>query len=210
MVAIQFVTATRAELVSSTHRPEAVSAACCELVIALRAEVEVTLHVSPTGGAFGDEGCAKEEVEYGADATGHNETDQHPEARTHGPAGCVLADVANHQDVEGSQESPRDVEVGAKAERGVVVLRFWEDDPEVVLDQNKNRRGDDDGPEGDQPGVFVRIDGFGFAHTLNSLAGEGFVVSDCRFYWIDERTAAEVALSIDRKRSGFAAEPARK
>jgi uncharacterized protein YqgC (DUF456 family) len=52
VIAIEFVTAASAELVSGADGAEAVSAACGELVIALRAKVEITLHVSAAGWAF--------------------------------------------------------------------------------------------------------------------------------------------------------------
>src|SRR4051794_22156803 len=103
------MTAAGAELVGRPDGTEAVSAACGELIVTLRAEVEVALDVGATGGAFGNERGAQEEVEDGADSARHNEADQHPESRAHGATGCVFADVANHEDVERGEKSPSDV-----------------------------------------------------------------------------------------------------
>lgn len=165
VVAFQLVTAAGAKLVCGPDRAEAVSATGGELVIALRAEMEVTLDVGAAGGAGGNQWSPQEEVENCADSSRHDETDQHPEARTHGAAGRIFADVADHQNVERGEESPGDVEVRAKPEGRIVVLRLWEDDPEVVLDQDEDSRCTDDRPYWNQPGIVVRIDRFGFSHT---------------------------------------------
>ena len=166
MIVFKFVTTSSAELIGSAHRTEAGSAASGELVVALWAEVEITLNVSPAGWASGDRRRAEEEVEDGTDSPWHDEAYEHPKPRTHCPPGSILADVADHKDVKRGEEPPRDVEIGAKTERCNVVLRSWENDPEVVLDKDEDNARDDDRPNGDQPGVFMRIDGFWFAHTL--------------------------------------------
>ena len=51
MIAGEFVAAVGAELVCWTDGAEAGSAACGELVIALRAEVKIVLNVGSAGGA---------------------------------------------------------------------------------------------------------------------------------------------------------------
>lgn len=169
VIPFELVTATCAEQVGGSNGAEAVSAAGSELIVALRAEVEVALHMGPACGTCGDEGSAEEEVEYGANSTGHDEADQHPEPGTHRASGSILADVADHQDVERGEKAPGDVEVGAEAQGDLMVLGSGEDDPEVVLNKNENRSGTDDGPDRHQPGVFVRVDRFRFAHGLYSL-----------------------------------------
>ena len=55
VIALEFVTATGAELVCRPDGAEAVSATCGELVITLRAEMEVALDVGAAGGALGNE-----------------------------------------------------------------------------------------------------------------------------------------------------------
>ena len=165
VIVLKFVTATGAELVGGADCTEAVAAACGELVVALRAEVKVTLHVGAACGTSGDKWRAQEEVKDSADSAWHDKTDEHPEARTHGAAGSILADVADHEDIEGCEESPGDVEVCAKTEGDRVMLRFRENDPEVVLHEHEDGSSYDDGPYWYQPGVFVRVDQFWFAHT---------------------------------------------
>src|SRR6185437_6271037 len=99
--------ASGAELIGGAHCTEAVAAACGELVIALRAEVEVALHHGAAGRAAGDQGLAQEEVQHRSNAARHDEADQHPESRAHGTPGRVLADIADHQEVEGGEYAPR-------------------------------------------------------------------------------------------------------
>ncbi len=50
---------------------------------------------------------AQEEVDDGADAAGHEDDDQHPEAGGHVAALDVAADVADQQDVAGEERCPR-------------------------------------------------------------------------------------------------------
>ena len=146
VILLEFMTAAGAELVGGAYCSEAIAAACSELVVALRAEVKVTLHVGAARGTRGDKRRTKEEVENGTDSAGHDEADEHPKARTHGAARGILADVADHEDVEGGEESPGDVEVCTKTERDRVMLRFREDDPEVVLNEHENGSSYDNGP----------------------------------------------------------------
>src|ERR1039458_1720051 len=49
VVAFQLVAAARAVLVAGAHRPEAVAAACRQLIVALGAEVKVALNVRSAG-----------------------------------------------------------------------------------------------------------------------------------------------------------------
>jgi hypothetical protein len=100
VVAGQLMAAAGAELVGGAHGAEAVAAAGRELVVALRAEVEVALHMRGAGRAARNLRLAQQEVKHRADAARHHEADDDPEARTHGAARRVLADVADHQEVE--------------------------------------------------------------------------------------------------------------
>lgn len=100
MVSLQLVAATGAEEVGGPDGSEAVPATRCELIVALRAEVEVTLDMGSASGASGNKRGAEKEVENSTYPAGHYEADQHPEARTHRSSRSILADVANHQDVK--------------------------------------------------------------------------------------------------------------
>ena len=75
----KLVAASSAELICGANRPEAVTAAGAELVVTLRTEMKIALHMRPASWAARNQGCAKQKVENGADATGHHEADQHPE-----------------------------------------------------------------------------------------------------------------------------------
>jgi hypothetical protein len=166
VVSLELMAATSAEEIGRPDGPEAVSAARRELIVALRAEVEVTLDMGSAGGANGDEGGAEKEIEDSAYPTRHHEADDHPEARAHGSSRGIFTDVAHHQDVKGGEESPRDVEIGTEAQRNLMVLSSGEDYPEVVFDEDKDSDGTDNGPDRHQPCVFVRVDQFRFAHGL--------------------------------------------
>src|SRR4051812_18383979 len=100
VVAFQFVTAAGAELIRRPHRPEAIAATGRELVIALRAEMKITLYVSPACRTRRHQRRSQQEIENGANSPGHHEADQHPEARAHRTPRRILADVAHHQDIE--------------------------------------------------------------------------------------------------------------
>jgi hypothetical protein len=64
--------------------------------------------------------------------------------RAHGPSGRILADVAHHQEVQRSQQSPGEVQVNANAEWRRMVLRFRKNQPEIILDQNEDQGGSHD------------------------------------------------------------------
>ena len=115
MVSLEFVSATSAEEVGGPDSAEAVAAARCELIVALRTEVEVALDMGSAGRASGDQGGTEKEIKDSANPAGHYEADEHPEARAHSPSGSIFTDVADHEDVKGGEKSPRNVEIGAKA-----------------------------------------------------------------------------------------------
>ena len=54
MIRGKLVAAARAVNVGGAHRHKAASAACCELVVALRAEMEIALYMRFAGWAPGD------------------------------------------------------------------------------------------------------------------------------------------------------------
>lgn len=179
VIVLKLVAATGAEQIGRPDSAETVPTTRRELVVALGAEVEIALHVGSACRAGGDKGRPKKKIENGADPSRHDKADQHPEAGTHRPARSIFADVSDHEDVEGGQKSPRDVEVRAKAEWNLVVLGLREDDPKVVLNQNEYGNGTNDGPDRHKPGIFVRVDRLGFAHHsqpferhLSSHSGE--------------------------------------
>ena len=130
------------EIVSAAHAVEvgqadafiAFSASGGDLVRALRAEVVVTLHICAASGAARDDGLAQHEVKHGADAAGHDDADQHPEAHAHCAPRGVLADIADHEHVKGCQGAPRNREVCADADgRAGVMLMRGDDYPEQIL-----------------------------------------------------------------------------
>src|SRR5271154_1984615 len=88
-----------------------------DLVRALRAEVEVRLGAAAAGGAAGDDRLPQQEVKHRADSSRHDEADRDPKAQAHGATRCVLADIADHQDVERRQRAPGEREVDAEADR---------------------------------------------------------------------------------------------
>src|SRR5271155_106577 len=118
--------------VGSADSAEAGAAVGSELEVALRAEVKIALNVRAAGRAARDLGLAQEKIQHGADAGGHDEADDHPEPRAHGAARGIFADVADHEEIEGGDYSPGDVEVDAQAEgRRRVVALLGRDDPEI-------------------------------------------------------------------------------
>ena len=165
MVACQIVAAVGAEEIGRPDGAEAGAAVGKELVIALGAEVKVALDMGAAGGAAGDLGLAQEKVEHGADSGRHNEANEHPEARAHGAARRVFADVANHEEVERSDDAPGDVEVDAEAERLRRMMTLpGRDNPEIVFDENKRQAGGDDRPDRNEPLFFVETDGLLIGH----------------------------------------------
>src|SRR5271166_4263893 len=96
----QLMAAARAELVGRAHCPEAVSATGGKLIVALRAEMEITLHMRGAGRAPRNLRLAQQEVEHRADAARHHEADGDPEARAHRPPRRIPADITHHQEVE--------------------------------------------------------------------------------------------------------------
>src|SRR5579863_4358614 len=191
----QFVAAAGAELVGGAHRTEAVSAACGELIVALGTEVKITLHEGAASRATRDQRLPQQVVEHGPDPAGHHKTDQHPESRTHGAARGVFADVADHEEIQGGEQSPGEIEVDLEADRrtGVMALR-GEHPPHVILDGHKGGDGGHNRPPGDQAGIFVYGNKFWFAH-VPSLTGRGSieVYVDMNFCWNDAEVEVEVA-----------------
>jgi len=171
LIAGELVTAAGAELVSGADGAETVAATGCELVVALRTEVEIALDMGGAGGAAGNLWLAEQEVKHRADAAGHYEADRHPEPGTHGTAGCVFADVADHEEVESDEHAAGQAEIDMKAERWGMVLLLRENNPEIVFDQDKSRDGDHDGPDGDEACVFVHRDVLWIAHRCTRPRG---------------------------------------
>ena len=165
LVCGQLVTAARAVEVSGADGAKAVAAVGLELEVALGTEVKIALNVSATGRAAGNLGLAEEEVENGADASRHDEANEHPKAGAHGAARRVLADVTDHEEVKRGHDAPGDIEVDAEAERLRRVMALaWRDDPEIVFNEDKCQAGGDDRPDGNQPFFFVDADGFLVRH----------------------------------------------
>ena len=141
----QLVAAVGAINVGGADCAEAGAAVCGELKVALGTEVEVALNVRAAGRAVRDLGLAQEKIQNSADAGGHDEADDHPEPQAHCAARGIFADVADHKEVEGGDDSPGDVEVDAQAERRRRVMALLgRDDPEIVFDEDKRQAGEDD------------------------------------------------------------------
>jgi len=129
----------------------ALSATRGNLAGALRAEMKVGLSTRAAGRAAGDDGLAEQEIKHRADSAGHDEADCDPEAQTHSSARSVLADVADHEDVERSQSAPGKREVNAEADRRRRVIAVgWQDDPEEILGDEKCQDCQGDGPARDE------------------------------------------------------------
>ena len=71
----------RCNNVGSADGAEAVAAIGRELVVALRAKVEIALNVCAAGRAAGNLRLAQQKIQHGADAGRHDEADEHPEPR---------------------------------------------------------------------------------------------------------------------------------
>ena len=108
-----FVPATCAELIRSAHAPEAVAATRHELIIALRTEMKIALHMRAAGRARRNLRLAQQEVKHRADAARHHQANHHPEADAHSPPRSVFAHVAQHQAIQRSQQSPGKIEIDA-------------------------------------------------------------------------------------------------
>jgi len=150
--------AAGAELVRGVDGGETFAATGDELVSALRAEVEAALDVRGAGGATRSEWVTQEEVKDRAHSARHDEAKQHPEAGAHGTAGCIFADVADHEEVEGCEESPTDVEVDAQADGGQMAMLVGKNNPEIVLNEHERERSEDHGPVRNEPCVLVDRD----------------------------------------------------
>jgi len=151
----QFVAAAGAEQIRGAHGSVAVAATGRELIVALRAEVELALDMGSAGRAAGRDRQAKQEVKHSADSTGKG-AEQHPEARAHRAARSVTAYVADHEEVERRQQAPGKVEVNPQAERRRrMVALGGHDDPPVVLDHGKRDACGHHGPHGNEPCIFV-------------------------------------------------------
>jgi len=165
VILCQFVAATGAVLVSSAHGAEAVAAVCREPIVALRAEVEVALHVRAAGRAAGDVGLAQKEVKHGANACRHNQANEYPEACAHGTAWRILADIPDHEDVERGQQTPGKVEVDAQTDSGgLMVALAGRNHPEVILNDHKRNDGGHNRPHRNDAFVVVNRNGLWFAH----------------------------------------------
>lgn len=83
--------------------------------------MEFRLYLGLAGWATGDDGHSQQEVEYKADAAGHEDHND-PEEGTHGAPRSVAADVAGHESVEGGKRSGGDGEIDAHADRRAAVV----------------------------------------------------------------------------------------
>src|ERR1700744_5940817 len=99
-VGSEVVSAVDTEEICRPRAAVAVTAGGRNLAGALGAEVIVALNARAAGRATGYEGLGEEEVEHGADAGRHDKTDEHPNLRAHHAAGCVLADITDHQHIQ--------------------------------------------------------------------------------------------------------------
>src|ERR1039458_9343894 len=126
----KFMTAACAVLVCGAHGTEAIPAISCQLVVALRAEVEIALHMRAAGRASSNLWLAQQKVKHGPNPARHYKANQHPEPRAHPPPRRVLADIAHHQDRKRNHYAPRKVEVDAETERrGSVGALFGRNHP---------------------------------------------------------------------------------
>jgi hypothetical protein len=166
----KFMTAACAVLVCGAHGTEAIPAISCQLVVALRAEVEIALHMRAAGRASSNLWLAQQKVKHGPNPARHYKANQHPEPRAHPPPRRVLADIANHQEVKRSHYSPGKVEVDAKTERRRrVVPLFRRNHPEVVLNQHKRNAGDNNRPHWNYAFVIVHGNRLWVAHRQSPL-----------------------------------------
>ncbi len=166
MVLRQLMSAAGAELVRDEHRSEATAAACGNLPGALWTEVKIVLDMGTAGGAVRDQRQAQQEINDRADAARKDKTDHHPEAWVHGAAWRILADVADHQTVDGSKQAPGKIEVSAQRDRWPRMMTMGgQDEPEVVFNEEKDNPGENHGPDRDEPGFFVKRYGLRVAHS---------------------------------------------
>ena len=169
----KLMAASSAELIRAANCSEAVSAARAELVVTLRAEMKIALHMRCASRAPRNQGRAKQKVENRADAAGHDEADQHPEAGTHCPPWRILAHEAHHQEIKRGHQSPGNIQVDAQAEGRHMVLRLWEDKPEVVLNQHEDGGRHRHRPQRNHPCIFVGIYKLWITHKTIPLS-EGY------------------------------------
>lgn len=172
VVARQLMSAARAELVCCPHGSIAVSATGRELIVALRAKMEVALHLRSARRAARDFRLAEQKIQHGADAGRHYKANQHPEPYAHRAAWRILAYVPDHQEVESRQKSPGEIEINPEPDRRNVVLLFRQDEPEVVLNRQEGGDGNDDGPHRDEARVFVDGNRLWIGHGDSNLTNE--------------------------------------
>lgn len=106
MIVCEFMAAAGAVLIGGENTAMAVSAACRHLPGALRTEVKVALDVCAAGWARRGRWQAQQEIDDRADSTRQHQTDKHPESSAHGASRRICTDIADHEAVNSSQQSP--------------------------------------------------------------------------------------------------------
>ena len=143
-----------------------------ELIIALRAEVEIALHVRRAGWAPRDLRLAQQKVEHRADPPRHHQANRDPETRAHRPPRSVLAHVAHQQKVESGQQPPGEIEVDAESDRRRM-MPGRHHQPDIVLHQHKGGGGNHNGPHRNHACININGNGFRISHR-QSLSQRAF------------------------------------
>lgn len=147
----EVMSAVNAEDVGDAGAAIAVAATCRDLIGALRTVVVVAFDMSSAGGASGCDGLTKQEVKHGADSSGHDDA-EHPQSSAHAAAGRIVADVADHEHIEGSQGSPGNNEVETKRNGDAARMMAVSGDhnPEIVLGEDEGQERSGNGPAGNE------------------------------------------------------------
>jgi len=165
MITRQPMPAPRTELIRNPHRPEAIPATGRQLVIALRTEMKLILHMRTASRTPRSHRHSQQEVEHSPNPTRQHKADKHPEAHAHRSPGSVAAHIPHHQKVHRGQDAPGKVEVNPQPDRRRRMMPLRRSDhPPVVLDGAERDGRADHRPGRDQPSFFINGNGLRIAH----------------------------------------------
>lgn len=115
--------------------------------------VDVAVHLSAAAGALGQYRLPQEKIQHRADAALQHDTQQNPEPLTHVAARSVLADIADHQHVDGNQCAPRSPEIDMHGKGAVVV--GMQHEKEKILNADEGHEGQNDRPSRNEGEFFA-------------------------------------------------------
>lgn len=89
---------------------------------ALRAVIEIAIHIRAAARALRKHWLPQQKVQHGTDAALQDDTQQNPQPFAHIAAGRVFADVSDHQHVNSDESPPGSSKINVHWKRAAVVV----------------------------------------------------------------------------------------